>query len=480
MSDSAVPARASSAPVPAEAPFDVEADVVVVGGGGGGLPAALFARWLGDEVVLLEKAPELGGTAKKAAFWYWIPNNAQMQDLGIPDAEEDFLRYVARLSRPQHYDPDSPTFGMNEWEFALCRAIYESASPAAELLRERDALPYRHCRDVPDYWSELPEDKAPTGRVLVPEGARESMSDGGEVGIRTMSAAAERDGVDVRTGHRVQRLVTRRRRGRGRRGDDRRRSHAARAGAQGRDLRHRRLHARPRAARELPLPAGLRRLCGDHERGRLRPHRVVGRRAAAQHEPRVDVPGPAREGDRAPPGHGRHVLGRGRLDDLRRQARPARRQREAPLQRALPGVLPLGPAHRRVPEPRPDPGLGPAQPGPLRQRRVRPADRARRHRRRPRHPRRDARGPVGGDRRPARALPRAHRRPDARRRLHREPPRRDRALQRLRRARRRRGLPPRRARRPAAVQRARPGGATGARTRRCGRSRATGRTTPRS
>jgi len=208
MTESAVPARASSAPVPAEAPFDVEADIVVVGGGGGGLPAALFARWLGDEVVLLEKAPELGGTAKKAAFWYWIPNNAQMQDLGIPDAEEDFLRYVARLSRPQHYDPDSPTFGMNEWEFALCRAIYESASPAAELLRERDALPYRHCRDVPDYWSELPEDKAPTGRVLVPEGARESMSDGGEVGIATMSAAAERDGVDIRTDHRVQRVVT--------------------------------------------------------------------------------------------------------------------------------------------------------------------------------------------------------------------------------------------------------------------------------
>src|SRR3954447_12011464 len=208
MKESPVPPRASAAPVLADAPFDVEADIVVVGGGGGGLPAALFARWLGNEVVLLEKARELGGTARKAAFWYWVPNNAAMRDAGIPDPEEDFLRYVARLSRPQHYDADSPTLGLSEWEFALCRAIYESASPAAELLRERDALPYRHCRDVPDYWSELPEDKAPTGRVLVPEGARESMSDGGEVGIRTMSAAAERDGVDVRTGHRVQRLVT--------------------------------------------------------------------------------------------------------------------------------------------------------------------------------------------------------------------------------------------------------------------------------
>src|SRR5919108_263166 len=208
MNDSPVPARGAAAPAAADAPFDIEADIVVVGGGGGGLPAALFARWLGDEVVLLEKAPELGGTARKAAFWYWVPNNAAMRALGIADREEDFLRYVARLSRPHHYDPGSPTLGLSEWEFALCRAIYESASPAAELLRERNALPYRHCRDVPDYWAELPEDRAPTGRVLVPEDAGESMSDGGEVGIRTMSAAAARDGVDIRTGHRVQRLVT--------------------------------------------------------------------------------------------------------------------------------------------------------------------------------------------------------------------------------------------------------------------------------
>ena len=208
MTERPVAARAFAAPVPADAPFDLESDVVVVGGGGGGLPAALFARWLGDEVVLLEKAPELGGTARKAAFWYWVPNNAPMRELGIADTEEDFLRYVARLSRPDRYDPAGPTLGLGEWEYALCRAIYESASPAAELLRDRGALPYRHCRDVPDYWSELPEDKAPTGRVLVPEGARESMSDGGEVGVRTMSEAAARDGVDIRTGHRVQRLVT--------------------------------------------------------------------------------------------------------------------------------------------------------------------------------------------------------------------------------------------------------------------------------
>jgi 3-oxosteroid 1-dehydrogenase len=199
--------RESAAPVPA-ASFAGEADIVVVGGGGGGLPAALFSRWLGNEVILLEKAPELGGTARKAAFWYWVPNNVAMRALGVEDAEDDFLRYVARLSRPHQYDPDSPTLGLDEREYRLCKAIYESASPATELLREKDALPYRHCAEVPDYWAELPEDKAPMGRVLVPRDARESMSDGGQVAVRTLSAAARRDGVDIHTSHRVQRLVT--------------------------------------------------------------------------------------------------------------------------------------------------------------------------------------------------------------------------------------------------------------------------------
>jgi hypothetical protein len=207
MTSSGAPAaRASAAPAVAGT-FDEAADVVVVGGGGGGLPAALFSRWLGNEVLVLEKADRLGGTANKAAFWYWVPNNEPMRALGWSDPEEDFLRYVARLSRPHRYDPTSPTLGLTAWEYEMCRAIYESASPAAELLSERDALPYRHCAEVPDYWSELPEDKAPKGRVLVPLEARESMSDGGAVGIRTMSAAAKRDGVQVRLSHRVQRVM---------------------------------------------------------------------------------------------------------------------------------------------------------------------------------------------------------------------------------------------------------------------------------
>ncbi|MGO4832110.1 FAD-dependent oxidoreductase, partial [Rhizobiaceae sp. 2RAB30] len=199
-------ARKSAAPARRRA-FDVEADIVVVGGGAGGLASALFSRWHGNSVVLLEKADELGGTTKKAAFWYWVPNNRHMREIGIEDRKEDCIRYMARLSRPEAYDPGHSTLGMSQWEYDSYAAIYDNASPATELLAEKGALEYRHCDFVPDYWAELPEDKAPKGRVLLPKGARESMSDGGEVAVRTMSDRARADGVDIRTGHRVQRTV---------------------------------------------------------------------------------------------------------------------------------------------------------------------------------------------------------------------------------------------------------------------------------
>lgn len=186
--------------------FDAEYDIVVAGGGGAGLPAALFSRWLGNKVIVLEKAGTLGGTSFKAAYWYWVPNNAAMQKAGIPDSKEHFLRYVARLSQPQYYDAKHPQYGLSDWEYSMCEAIYESSSVGTELLSEKGALPYRHVAPVPDYFAEM-ETIGATGRVLFPKDGAASMSDGGQVATRTLSTACRRDGVTIRTGHRVQKVI---------------------------------------------------------------------------------------------------------------------------------------------------------------------------------------------------------------------------------------------------------------------------------
>ncbi|MGJ7508230.1 FAD-dependent oxidoreductase [Variovorax sp. GT1P44] len=197
----------AAAPAEAAQAFDGTYDVVVCGSGCGGLASALFARWQGNSAVILEKAGAIGGTTSKAAFWYWVPNNEAMKKAGISDPKPDFLKYVARLSNPQGFDPAHPRFGLTQWEYDMCEAIYDSASPAAELLAAKGALPYRHVPDVPDYFAELPEDKAPKGRVLVPADAIPSMADGGLVAVRTMSTKARQEGIPIRTGMRVTKIL---------------------------------------------------------------------------------------------------------------------------------------------------------------------------------------------------------------------------------------------------------------------------------
>jgi len=199
--------KAAAADKGADAPFDAETDVVVCGGGAAGLSAALFCRWQGAQVTVLEKAASVGGTSAKAAFWYWVPNNPGMQALGIKDEKTDFLRFIARLTEPDGYDPGDPHFGMSPWHYAMAEAFYDSGAEAVALLDAKGALPYLHIPEAPDYWAELAENKAKKGRVMVPKGINDAHSDGGRVAIRNLMAAARRDGVTVKPSHRVERII---------------------------------------------------------------------------------------------------------------------------------------------------------------------------------------------------------------------------------------------------------------------------------
>ena len=106
---------------------DLEADVVVIGSGAAGLSAALSAQREGADVLLLEKAATLGGTTIKSSAWAWYPNHAGVRRDGHVDEKADAMRYMARLSAPETYDPESPDAG----------AAGVAPSSARELLRPR-------------------------------------------------------------------------------------------------------------------------------------------------------------------------------------------------------------------------------------------------------------------------------------------------------------------------------------------------------
>jgi succinate dehydrogenase/fumarate reductase flavoprotein subunit len=133
----------------------VEADVVVLGSGAAGLSAALAASAHGARTVLLEKGPQVGGTAALSAGVVWIPRNHHAAAAGIADAPGEAERYIASLSN-----------GRQRPE--LVAAFTEAAPVVLQWLEDNTALrfvliPY------PDYHSENPGALPKGGRSLTQE-----------------------------------------------------------------------------------------------------------------------------------------------------------------------------------------------------------------------------------------------------------------------------------------------------------------------
>jgi 3-oxosteroid 1-dehydrogenase len=188
--------------------WDRQVDVVVVGSGAAAYSAALTASAAGRSVVMLEKAGGEGGTSAKSGGGYWIPNNSHMRKIGLTDPRADALKLLTRLSWPARYAPAAPGYGMPAREASLLAAFYGHGPKAIDLLtrlgyrstfayvkKDGDEPPF------PDYYAELPENKAPYGRILAPLTAT-----GGGFGadmIAGMKAVADKRRIPLLLGHRV-------------------------------------------------------------------------------------------------------------------------------------------------------------------------------------------------------------------------------------------------------------------------------------
>lgn len=208
----ALPFAASKAA--AQQAWDAETDVVVVGTGGAGFAAAITARGLGAEVIMLEKGTYVGGTTLASGGGMWIPNNTPMLEAGFEDPREDALKYMARYSWGHLYNPDSPTLGLPQHDYDMIAAYYDNAAPAMDFITETGANRFQvsggygpHNDQVQfDYMPHFEENKAPQGRT-VSSYTEDGSYAGGAVLIGRYQEWAEANGVDIRLNHRVVRVI---------------------------------------------------------------------------------------------------------------------------------------------------------------------------------------------------------------------------------------------------------------------------------
>ena len=190
--------------------FDQMADVVVVGAGAAGASAAWHARRAGLEVLVLEKAPAPGGTAAKSVGGIWVPANRFLVAAGIDDARADALRYMARLSWPQSYDPAHPRYGADAAGFELLAAYYDQAQRVFGGLESAGVLrldnQFGPDLTMPDYYAHLPENAVPSGRALVPVTPDGQIGNGAEL-MRQFAAALAAARIPVQRRCRAERLL---------------------------------------------------------------------------------------------------------------------------------------------------------------------------------------------------------------------------------------------------------------------------------
>jgi len=134
--------------------WDRRVDVLVIGSGTG-LAAALAADDGGADVLVLEKAPLIGGTTAVSGGGSWVPNSRPVRENGAEVPREELLGYLRRIT------------GGRTPEAKLQRYVDE-APEVFEFLEATTALTFVHAVGTADYHAEF-EGGSIEGHVIVPD-----------------------------------------------------------------------------------------------------------------------------------------------------------------------------------------------------------------------------------------------------------------------------------------------------------------------
>lgn len=135
--------------------WDHSVDVLVMGSGGAGQTAAIRARDLGLDVLIVEKGDTWGGSTAMSAGAVWLPDNQAMKDLGLADSEDEGVRYMVHLTGGTIPE-------------ARIRTFIREGNRMVAYLAARTHLRFTSLGTYPDY---VPEDPGGSlgGRSLDPE-----------------------------------------------------------------------------------------------------------------------------------------------------------------------------------------------------------------------------------------------------------------------------------------------------------------------
>lgn len=143
-------------------------DLIVIGSGAAGLSAAVTAAHAGARVLVLEKAPVIGGTTAWSGGWIWAPRNPLAIRDGIVEEKEAPSNYLSHVLR-------------NNYDAAKVDAFLANAPRMVEFFETQTALQFESGSHIPDTYSDVPGAgqggrsviaKPYDGRALGPEIAR--------------------------------------------------------------------------------------------------------------------------------------------------------------------------------------------------------------------------------------------------------------------------------------------------------------------
>ena len=135
------------------ASWDLEVDVVAVGSGLGAISAAITGHDLGAEVVVLEKAPKLGGVSGYGGGEVFVPNNHKMRELGIEDSDASGRKYLEFLAA-------------GFADTALQDELLATCKEAVEYFEREAGVKWLAVEGLPDYYYPKVEGAHPGGRYL--------------------------------------------------------------------------------------------------------------------------------------------------------------------------------------------------------------------------------------------------------------------------------------------------------------------------